>query len=271
MTTLNITDKFKFNFDWNWSWNFPTIWHWQQHDYSKITDDIKAFISKDEFSKIIAHVNNYIDVLVTERLKEQKDEIAKSRISPHLAIEIGTIVKEHIINYKYVLTDADCDRIAQIVLARLRDDKKMSDEENNQKLFVLSQDNLDEITGVVKQQIEIHNHLIKSNDNVDNNEAAANIDIDEIIYKVLTSNKLENIIEKNVSPKTAAIYQQIDDQNSQIKLLQNEIDGIKLERQDIKNANLNVRAIIEQIQSNMISLKVPLIYRRNKMMRNLNC
>lgn len=243
LSHVNLTDKLRgcFNFKINWfSW-----WPAGEH-VSHITNNIKAALSDHEYAEIINHINKYIGVLVAEKLERQRAESEAGPISAKLALDIATIVKEHIVQYKYVLHDSDCDRIAGIVLSKLRAERA-ADESG--KVFTLTQENLEQISNIVKQQIHIHVQSIQRSVDAGATAAAPDIDVDGILFKILTSSKLEGLIDQRINAKTISLSKSLDEKTIQIQRLQEEIYAIKLKLDAGLQQDLNIKVVLEQLET----------------------
>lgn len=231
LSDVSLSDRLKYGSILDW---FPISSHEKQ--YSTIPDRIGASFTDDEYTRILAHVNNYIDLLVADKLEKHMIEVRSERISHNLALQIAGIVKEHIVHYKYILTDADCDRIAEIVLAAVRKENENADAS---ELFVLSQENLDQITAIVEQQVKIHGNVASDK---------KSIDIDEITYRILTHPKLEGIFNERIKQHSHEMLKKINQQNVEITNLQEQIDEIKLKNDDGVRENVDIKLILEQLQ-----------------------
>lgn len=219
--TTNVSDKLKFLFDFSWNW-LPNVYN---HNY--VTNNIKSSLSADEYQNVLQHINEYIETVVTKKIKSFEEDLSKreQKIDPNVAAYIANIVNQQIIQYKYELSDADVERIAEIVRLKLTVE---IDERLKSLPIVLSQANLEEISKVVKQNIEIHRHewtvAAKSEKLVHESVPQPHFDVDEIVYKILTSSKLHDVIDQRVDGKISKIEIKFADSVDQ---LQNEMNELK--------------------------------------------
>lgn len=168
-------------------------------------------------------------------------------INPKVALHIATIVKEQIVHYKYTLTDADVERIAEVVRT------KLAPELNRQPSvlpFELSQENLEEISKIVKQNIEMHRHEWVVNQQSAKSETAPSgkdIDIDEILFKVLSSTKLQDVVDQRIDGKLTRVSGQLSDHRSAIDELQNHVNELKVQFKQMFTVNNDMHVTINQL------------------------
>lgn len=259
--TSNVSDKVKFLFDFNWNW-LPNVWHsHNQH----ITNNIKASLSPEEYQNMLNHIDAYIETVINKKIETLESERVRREeiINPKLALHIATIVKEQIVQYKYTLTDEDIERIANIVRLKLQ-------AETNQQPkvlpFVLSQENLEEISKIVKQNIEVHRHewivqqqAVKSDAPL--NDHIQNIDVDEILFKILSSNKLQDFVDGKVSILTG----QLSDHHYAIEQLQNSVNELKEKFKIMLTSNNEMQGSIDQMntQQNAFGEQIVLMQNQN--------
>lgn len=250
--TSNVSDKLKFLFDFNWNW-LPGIWHSRnQQAYS--ASNIKASLSAEEYQNVLAHIDAYIETVITKKIETLEAERVQreATIDPKLAIYIATIVKEQIVEYKYQLTDADVERIAEVVRLKL-----MPEMERQPAVvpFVLSQGNLEEISKIVKQNIEIHRHeWVVKQESIRNEAATApvvasshDIDIDEILFKILSSTKLNDVVDQRIDRKLTLVSGQLSDHQAAIDELKNNVNELKLQFKQMLTENNDMHVTINRI------------------------
>lgn len=261
--TSNVSDKLKFLFDFSWNW-LPDVWH-THNQY--ISNNVRTGLTPDEYQNMLKHINTYIDTIVDKKIENFENErlTRDQTIDPKLSVYIANIVKEYIIQHKYVLTDEDIERIANILRTKLA-----TEFEKQTKPFVLSQENLEEISRVVKQNIEIHRHeWIIQQQNRGNDETEAekmNLDIEEILFKILTSNQLQDVIDKRVDTKTSVYSIHLTDHEKAIELLRNDMNDLKGKLKSIFNLNDETKISFENLQSqqNEFSDRIAMIQNENK-------
>lgn len=237
--TSNVSDKLKFLFDFNWNW-LPYSSNYATHNY--ITNNIKASLSPEEYNKMLIHINAYIESVVTDKLQKYEENKKHEQIAPELALYIANIVKEKIVQHKYVLNDEDVERIAEIVRQKLA--RESVDKSGKAGSFVLSQENLETISRLIKQNIEVHRHEWRVE-----NGPQVNLDIEEILYKILTSPKLQDLVDQRIGAAVSPLSGRIGDQQISIDALSGEIDQIKAELRNIIGAS-------EQSQASLVNLKI---------------
>ncbi|XP_031631536.1 uncharacterized protein LOC116345911 [Contarinia nasturtii] len=244
--TSNVSDKLKFLFDFNWNW-LPNLW--QSRNY-QITNNIKASLSPEEYQNILGHIDAYIETVINKKVQTLEEERLhrETIIDQKLALRIATIVKEQIITYKYTLTNEDIERIAEVVRLKLADELK-----NEPKIlpFVLSQDNLEEISKIVKQNIEIHHHewiVAQKTADTPSTTDIKDIDIDEILYKILSSSKLNSLIDQRIDGKVTILTGQLSDHQSTIDQLQNDVNDLKEKFRNVLTANIAIQTTVDQLQ-----------------------
>lgn len=243
--TSNVSEKLKFLFDFNWNW-LPGVWHNRnQHT----TNNIKASLSTDEYQNVLKHIDAYIETVINKKIDDLEQERVRrdAQIDQKLALYIATIVKEQIITYKYTLTTEDIERIADVVRAKL-----VSEMNKEPKVlpFVLSQENLEEISKIVKQNIDMHRHewiITQQAQKVDETNVGAdfNIDIEEILFKILSSSKLNDVIDQRVNGKVAIL----SDHQLTIDQLQNDVNDLKEKFRNVLTANIAIQTSIDQLNA----------------------
>lgn len=252
--TTNVSDKMKFLFDFNLNW-LPSVWNSQLH----INENLKSSLSPEEYQNMLNHINVYIETIINKKIQTIESERLKREesIDPKLALFIAKIVNEQIIEHKYTLTDADIERIAEIVRIKLAAELKM-------KPFILSQQNLEEISKIVKQNIEIHRHewtIAVQNSKQSASDSKINIDIDEILYKILNSEKLRTFVEEKIAPHGT----QLSDHQQSIEQLQNDVNNLKAEVQTIFSINDEAKLSLEdlKIYQNELSDRITSVQNEN--------
>lgn len=263
--TSNVSDKVKFLFDFNWNW-LPNVWYSRnQH----ITNNIKASLSPEEYQNMLNHIDAYIETVISKKIETLESERVRREeiINPKLALYIATIVKEQIVQYKYMLTDEDVERIANIV--RL----KLQAELNQQPKvlpFVLSQENLEEISKIVKQNIEIHRHewIVQQQavkNDAPSDENIQNIDVDEILFKILSSNKLQDFVDQRIDGKVSILTGQLTDHQYAIEQLQNSVNELREKFKIMLTANNEMQGSIDQMntQQNEFGEQIVLMQNQN--------
>lgn len=240
--TSNVSDKLKFLFDFNWNW-LPGVWNSQ----TRLTDNIRSSLSSDEYQNVLNHINVYIETVINQKMANVEQLWAQKQetIDPKVAKLIANIVNAQIIEYKYTLTDADIERIAEVVRIKLAAEMETIET----KPFVLSQDNLEEISKIVKQNIEIHRHewtIAVQNRELDgsNAETKPNLDVDEILFKILSSSKLKDLIEG-----------QLLNHENRLFAHQQSIDQLKIDVRELKENVQNIFAANEETAHSLNDLK----------------
>lgn len=247
--TSNVSDRLKFLFDFNWNW-LPYMHSYSSHNH--ITNNIKASLSSDEYQNLLKHINLYIDKVVSDKITAYESEQRQAKIDPKLALYIASIVKEQII-HTYTLTDAEIERIADIVRRKLTETNEWN--ESKTSSFTLSQENLEDISKIVKQNIEIHAHEWK----ITNNAAApitdgGKLDIDEILFKILTSPKLANFVIQRISNKVDPIADQVKVNQKSIDEIIYDLRSLKANIADSINENHNAQIELTLLKADQADL-----------------
>lgn len=261
--TSNVSDKIKFLFDFSWNW-LPNTWSSRNQ---QITNNMKGALSPDELQTVLKHIDAYIDTVINAKIQTlEKDQVRREAlIDQKLAVQIATIVKEQIITYKYTLSEVDIEQIAEVVRSKL---SLELNKEPKVLPFVLSQENLEEISKIVKQNIEIHRHEWIVGQNADANTAAADappIDIDEILFKILSSSKLHEVVDQRIDGKLATLRDQLGDHQISIDQLQNEINDLKEKFRNVFIANSDMQITVDhlKVQQNQLDDKIVLTQQQN--------
>lgn len=235
----------KFLFDFNWNW-LPNVWSSRSHH---VTNNIKASLSPDEYQNVLHHIDAYIETVINQKVEKLEEERTRraQTIDSSLAIHIATIVKEQIIQYKYTLTNEDIERIAEIVRSKLAAERN---KEPKVLPFVLSQENLEEISKIVKQNIEIHRHewIVSEKSETVDRTAQSNIDIHEILFKILSSSKLHDVIDQRIDGKVSGLSTQLSDHQLTIDQLQIDITDLKEKFRNVFAVNTDMQMSIEQLK-----------------------
>lgn len=251
--TSNVNEKLRFLFDFNWNWLPNSLWHSRTQ---QITNNIKASLSPEEYQNVLKHIDAYIETVIANKIQTLEEERIgrEALIDQKLAIQIATIVKEQIIAYQYTLTNEDIERIAEIVRLKLATE---INKEPKVLPFVLSQENLEEISKIVKQNIEIHRHewIVQQSASKTDAPSATNIDIDEILFKILSSNKLQDLIDRRVDAKVSTFDGRLSDHQVTIDQLQNDVNDLKA---NIHTTNNDIHISINQlrVQQNALDDKI---------------
>lgn len=249
--TTNVSDKLKFLFDFNWNW-LPGVWY-SRNQQTYNTNNIKAALSPEEYQNVLSHIDAYIETIINQKIQTLESERLQreSTINPQLAIYIAKIVKEQIIEYKYQLSDADVERIAEVVRIKLAPELKR---QPKVVPFVLSQENLEEISKIVKQNIEIHQHewvikheSIKTGASAPAVSDSKNIDIDEILFKILSSTKLNDVVDQRIDRKLSGVTGQLVDHQAAIDELQNNVNELKLQFKQMLTTNNDIHVTINRL------------------------
>lgn len=256
--TSKVSDKLKFLFDFNLNW-LPT-------SYNYATNNIKASLSPEEYQNVLKHINEYIEAVVTKQIKASEDDRAKREkvIDPTVAAYIATIIKQQIIEYKYVLSDEDVERIAEVVRSKLAVE---FDERFKSFPITLSQENLEAISKVVKVNIESHSQEWAKAAKSEKLGAAppASIDVDEILYKILTSSKLSDVIDQRIDGKISVFATNLENQRAdEAAQIQNEINELKGKVGLLFTDNLETKASLEKLNLRQDELTIAIADLRNQ-------
>lgn len=244
--TSNVSDRLKFLFDFSWNW-LPLT----SSTHNRITNNIRTSLTPEEYNNMLKHINAYIETVVAEKLQKIEENKKAEKIDPKLALYIATIVKENIIEHKYVLSAEDIERIAEIVRLKLAKER----DEAQAIPFVLSQENLEEISRIVKQNIEIHRHewtvhslqMEKAEAKSDDHPPA--VDVDEILFKILTSPKLSDVIEEKLSIQLGSLAQHVTTNQVSIDQIRGDLESIKGKLASAFDENEETRNILTGLKT----------------------
>lgn len=205
------------------------------HYFNEITNNnLQGSLTDQQYKNLLNHIDKYIATIVTEKLKTTQQpqspppsssKPAEPIISKEMSLLIGKIVQENIVHHKYHLNDAEIDRIAELIRLKLHQEKPDEAE------IIFTQDNLEEISEIVQT------NLFHLKDEITN--AKPDIDINEIIFRVVTSPKLSDVIEKKISDHNSG-KTLLSNQRDILYQLHKDIDTIwsKLKTSDLSNQEL---------------------------------
>lgn len=244
--TSNVSDRIKFLFDFNWNW-LPLF----ASTHNQLKHNVKASLSPDEYNSMLNHINAYIETVVAEKLQKIQGKQNDEKIDSKLALFIATIVKENIIEHKYVLSDEDVERIAEVVRLKLTKER-----DGNEAIpFVLSQENLEEISRIVKQNIETHRHEWHRQSKVETNEAVQPVvDVDEILFKVLTSFKSSEMFDQKIANRVDPIVLRMDTNQASTNQMGGDLELIKDKLASAFESNEETRNIVAGLKADQNDL-----------------
>lgn len=241
--TTNVANKLKLLFDFNWNW-LPSLWH--SHDIPQA----KVPLSADEYQRMLSHINAYIETIVDKKIQSIERELhtASNDLDPKIALYIANIVKQQIVEYKYVLSDADIDRIANIVGEKLSQDAAKS------KGIPLTQANLEQISRLIQQQIETHRHewVLQDSGNdktTTQNTSPEKFDVQEILYKILTSGELTEFVDKRFDVKAKMFSSQLNVHQSSIDILRSDMNELKEQLKATFATNAGTKQSIDSLHT----------------------
>lgn len=257
----NVNDKIRYVYDLNWNW---IVVPWSQSSNSQIKQNLRTALTEDEYNNVLNHINVYIDTVVNEKLAKQQELHSHEKILPHIALHIAKEVKSHITQYKYDLSDADIELIVDNIRRKLAEDELLTARKTEP--FVLNQDNLELISKIVKENIELHRndihiHATKVEGAVE--KADLQIDIDEILFKILTSHKLQDFVDQRIAGKISSIPKRIDEHQVSINALQGDIDDLKSKLSGTFTESHDIRVSLTQVQNEQTDLLERLTQHQN--------
>lgn len=245
--TSKLSDRLKFLFDFNWNWLTFT--------HNRYENNIKTSLSPEEYNNMLNHINAYIETVVAEKLQKIEEKQKGEKIDPKIALYIATIVKENIIEHKYVLSAEDIERIAEVVRLKLAKEK----DEAQAIPFALTQENLEEISRIVKQNIEIHRHEWNIHSQTDNIQAKSGdrqpvVDVDEILFKILTSSKLSDMFDQKLAKRVDPIALNVNANQISIDQIRDHLETIKDKLTAAFDANQKTRDIVTGLKADQSDL-----------------
>lgn len=237
--TTNVTNKLKLMFDLNWSW-LPGLWH--SHDVPQA----KVALSADEYQRMLGHINSYIDTIVDKKLHTIESSLRSDAdtIDPKVAVHIANIVQQQIVQHKYVLSDADVERIAAVVHQKLA--------ATNAKGIPLTQATLEEISRMIQHKIEIHRHewnVHQAGHDQATEATHAKLDVQELLHKVLTSAELADFVETRLDGRATLLSTRLNDHQSSIDTLRSDMNDLKVQLKAVFAVNEATTASVDRLQS----------------------
>lgn len=228
--------------NWKNGWSSSTSQSSSSHLplYNEIDNSLKSSLTDTQYAELLRHINVYINTVI-------KDKVAvphENKVSKETSQLIGSIIKENIINYKYTLNTADIERIAGIVKERLVGEL---DSKHANSPFTLSQVNLEEISRAVKAD------LLKES-KMNDGTKKLRIDIDEIVFQIISSPKLFDIVDQRVLAIKTDTSALIASQELMIQKLRDEITQISSRLADGLNSNNDFKLSVEQLRSHQDKL-----------------
>lgn len=203
--------------------------------YNGIDNSLKSSLTDTQYAELLRHINVYINTVIKEKIAAPNE----NKVSKETSQLIGSIIKENIINYKYTLNTADIERIAGIVKDRLLDEM---DSKRANRPFTLSQVNLEEISSAVKTDLLKESLVIEG-------AKKSRVDIEEIIFQIISSPKLFDIVDQRVFAMKTDSNALIASQEIMIQKLKDEITQINSRLVDGLNSNNDFKLSIEQLRS----------------------
>ncbi|XP_058457893.1 klaroid protein [Malaya genurostris] len=195
--------------------------------YEKLRSNLKNTLSREEYDNLMQHIDTYIEGLLTEKYlqKEQQEAKGKQSVSPEVTLHIASLVQQNLKEFSYTLSQADVDRIAEKVRIELlasfpnvfsRDTTEDERSKREAKVQV-TKETLIELQRLIKQEISITN----------NNFVISEQQLEDILVKILSSRKLEELIDSRILRQTKDFKTQHETQAALIENLKNEITEIK--------------------------------------------
>lgn len=208
--------------------------------YNEIDNSLKNSLTDTQYVELLRHINVYINTVIKDKIAAPNE----NKVSKETSQLIGAIIKENIINYKYTLNTADIERIAGIVKDRLLGEL---DSKHANSPFTLSQVNLEEISSAVKADFLKESLVI-------DDAKKSRVDIDEIVFQIISSPKLFDIVDQRVLALKTDSHALIASQELMIQKLQDEITAINSRLVDGLNSNVDFKLSMEQLRSHQDTL-----------------
>lgn len=222
---------------WKSGWSSSTTQSSSSHlpFYNEIDNSLKSSLTATQYAELLRHINVYINTVIKDKIPAPND----NKVSKETSQLIGNIIKENIINYKYILSAADIERIAGIVKDRILGEQ---DAKHANSQFTLSQVNLEVISSAVKADL-IKEPLVMED------AKKSQVDIDEIVFQIISSPKLFDIVDQRVLSIKTDSHALIASQKAMIQKLRDEITEINSRLEDGLNSNIDIRLSMEQLRS----------------------
>lgn len=187
----------------------------------KSSEQLKMNLDEERFDTLIAHINSYIDSTIGQRLEESNRVLVKET-SDKLTLIISKNVEDALVNHQYHLTENDIKVIEERIRKEI--DGAFSVQEKtilhkisltNSNFDKLNDKQFVKIQQQIKENVELHLSEIKLD--------GKNVDLNEIIFAVINSEKLVTYIKSCIEPLNTKTDQHAD-----------EIKGIKLDVANLK-------------------------------------
>lgn len=187
----------------------------------KLEESLQQHLSAEEYSKLLRHIDQYIDSVVSQREQNRAS-------SGELNLLIAKIIRENSVLYKYELTDEDVERIVRVVLERLKIDREVP---------VINQDLIEKITLSVQEGFR---------------GGGSHMNTDEIVLKIVQSDHLSQLIDQRLRDLPLSVdTSKYDDLIAKLSL---EITKIKDDLSKRENRDDDINLTLEAMRSQQENL-----------------
>uniref|UniRef100_A0A7G3AXG0 Putative spindle pole body protein n=1 Tax=Lutzomyia longipalpis TaxID=7200 RepID=A0A7G3AXG0_LUTLO len=209
---------------WSWTDHMPSLNFFtllqssSQRKSEEIASNIQQHLSAEEYSRLLSHIDQYIEAVVSRRDKEEAS-------SDHLRLLIAKIVKENTVTYKYELTEGDIERIVAIVLQRLKATREAAP--------TIDQDLIDRITLSVREGFQ----------------GDAKKSSEEIVLRIIQSDHLTQLIDQRLRDLPAVVQVDTSKYDDLIAKLSLEVTKIREDLATRENHDQDINFSLESMRT----------------------
>ncbi|XP_055686723.1 klaroid protein [Lutzomyia longipalpis] len=209
---------------WSWTDHMPSLNFFtllqssSQRKSEEIASNIQQHLSAEEYSRLLSHIDQYIEAVVSRRDKEEAS-------SDHLRLLIAKIVKENTVTYKYELTEGDIERIVAIVLQRLKATREAAP--------TIDQDLIDRITLSVREGFQ----------------GDAKKSSEEIVLRIIQSDHLTQLIDQRLRDLPAVVQVDTSKYDDLIAKLSLEVTKIREDLAARENHDQDINFSLESMRT----------------------
>uniref|UniRef100_A0A1B0CKW8 Uncharacterized protein n=1 Tax=Lutzomyia longipalpis TaxID=7200 RepID=A0A1B0CKW8_LUTLO len=209
---------------WSWTDHMPSLNFFtllqssSQRKSEEIASNIQQHLSAEEYSRLLSHIDQYIEAVVSRRDKEEAS-------SDHLRLLIAKIVKENTVTYKYELTEGDIERIVAIVLQRLK--------ATSEAAPTIDQDLIDRITLSVREGFQ----------------GDAKKSSEEIVLRIIQSDHLTQLIDQRLRDLPAVVQVDTSKYDDLIAKLSLEVTKIREDLAARENHDQDINFSLESMRT----------------------
>lgn len=179
--------------------------------FSNSKEQLKVSMDEEKFQLLLQHIDNYIDNTIGQKINDNQNDV-----NNRLLIIIAKQIKDAIVQYEYQLTTKDIEAITSTI------HKKINDNLDERDKMILSKISISSDEAVKKIEVLTSSNIDNSKNIKMNNEQ---IDLNEVIKMILSSEKLFALIDGRLKPVT----NRLDTHEADISELKLNLAALKLE------------------------------------------